>query len=138
MTPELSPQPISAPARIAAGVWLRVTARWSAGAAIVVAPLRYRWLLQARPRPPVYGDYTDFLFFLSDALIVLTLGLWVMSVLIEPRPINTGPALLRWPLAVLIVIAAAALYIPVFGIYRLFAGRDPRARDGGFHAHPGP
>ncbi|MGQ0603686.1 MAG: O-antigen ligase family protein [Anaerolineales bacterium] len=80
---------------------------------VVVAPLRYRWLLQARPQPPVYGDYTDVLFFLSDALIALTLGLWAVSVLIEPRPVRTGPALLRWPLAALVVIAAATVITSV-------------------------
>ena len=47
-----------------------------------------------RPRRPVYGDYTDFLLFLSDIAVLATLGFWVLSLVLQRRRLSFGPRFL--------------------------------------------
>lgn len=88
-------------------------ARLSLGAAIFCAPIRYRWLLFEREVPRVYGDYTNGLFFVHDAFLILALLLWGLSLVLRPRRISFGPIVLSLPLAGL---ALAGIISTVFSI----------------------
>src|SRR3970040_1288 len=76
-------------------------ARLALGAMIVALPLRYRFVLAARPVLPVYGDYTDILLFWSDIFLLAALGLWLLSLALQPRRVSFGPGFLRWRVATL-------------------------------------
>jgi hypothetical protein len=91
----------------------RTLARVALGAMIVVSPLRYRWVLVARPAPPIYGDYTDLLFFWSDVFLLGALGLWLASLALEPRRVSLGAGFLRWPLAVLVALAGVTVFFSI-------------------------
>jgi O-antigen ligase len=77
---------------------LRRLARLTLGATIILIPFRYRIPFLARPFPPVYQDYTDFLLFASDIFLIATLSLWLLSLALEPRPITRGPLFLSGPI----------------------------------------
>ncbi len=81
---------------------VRELARLTLGALIVTLPVRARLVLAARPTPPVYGDYTDLLLFWSDVFLLATLSLWLLGLVLWPRRVRFGPAVLHWPLAALI------------------------------------
>ncbi len=104
-------------ARLAAR--LRTLAWLAFAGVIVLSPFRARIDLIARPVIPVYGDFTDILLFWSDIAIVLTLGLWLASLLAQPRPLTVGPRLLAWPIAGL--IGVACLGVPFAGDVALAA-----------------
>jgi O-antigen ligase len=91
----------------------RVLARLALGAMIVALPLRYLFVLAARPVPPVYGDYTDILLFWSDVFLLGTLGLWLLSLALQPRRLSFGPRFLRWPLAALIVLSGVTAFFSI-------------------------
>jgi O-antigen ligase len=74
-------------------------------ATIVLSPFRARFLLLARPDPPVYGDFADLLLFWSDIALLLTIGAWVASLLARPRRLALGPRFLAWPVAGLLALA---------------------------------
>ena len=61
--------------------------------------------MAARPSPPVYGDYTDFLLFWSDVALIATLFFWLLSLVARPRHVSLGPRFLAVPAAGLIVVA---------------------------------
>jgi len=77
---------------------------------IVLSPFRAKFLLVARPDGAVWRDYTDFLLYWSDVLLLAVLALWGASLLLERRRVRTGPALVRWPVAGL--LAAIWLSVP--------------------------
>ena len=77
---------------------LTFAARLCFAATIVLIPFRWRTVLLARPNPPVYGDYTDFLLFAADVAVLATLAFWVISLLAQPRKIKFGPAHIWIPL----------------------------------------
>ena len=83
----------------------RPLAKLAFGLVIVLSPFRARFELAARPSPPLYGDYTNFLLFWSDLAVLLTLGLWVVSLAARRRPISFGPPFVALPAAGLIVVA---------------------------------
>jgi hypothetical protein len=62
--------------------------------------------VQSRPVPPVYRDYTDFMFFAADAFEIATLLLWLISLAVEPRPVRFQPRFLTATLAGLTLVAA--------------------------------
>ena len=98
----------------------RALARMALGAMIVVLPLRYRFVLAARPVPPVYGDYTDILLFWSDIFLLAALGLWLLSLALQPRRVSFGPGFLRWPLAALVGLSGVTAFFsvdPVLSFY---------------------
>jgi O-antigen ligase len=74
----------------------RSAARLSLAGAIVLSPFRARILLDARPLAPVSGDYTNFLLFWSELLVLGVLLFWGVSLLLQPRKVDFGP--LRLPL----------------------------------------
>jgi len=92
---------------------LRSLALLSFGLTIVLAPFRSRLILQARPHPPVYGDYTDFILFASDITLLVTLGLWLASLVLKPRRLSYGPFFLSLPIAGFTLIG---LFSSIFSI----------------------
>ena len=94
--------------RRAAGVARRL-ARTAFGAAIILSPFRAGILLAARPQPPIYTGYTDFVAAWSEVAVVAALALWGTSIVLDPRPIALPrPSFLRWPAAALLVLAVAS------------------------------
>jgi O-antigen ligase len=66
---------------------------------VAAIPWRYRFTLLKRPLLPVYGDFTDFLLFAADILMIATLLFWLVSVTMLPRRIEAGPFIISLPLA---------------------------------------
>jgi O-antigen ligase len=66
---------------------------------VVAIPWRYRFTLLKRPMPPIYGDFTDFLLFAADILMIATLLFWLVSLILQARRIEAGPMLISVPLA---------------------------------------
>ncbi|HVA86966.1 MAG TPA: O-antigen ligase family protein [Candidatus Saccharimonadales bacterium] len=96
---------LSATERAALAESARPAARLAFAALIVLSPFRARIELLARPAPPIYGDFTDFLVFWSDIALVATIGLWLLSLLARPRPVSFGPRFLSWPVGGLLLVA---------------------------------
>jgi len=78
---------------------------------IIISPFRAREIVIARPDGVVWRDYTDFLIYWSDVLVLAVLFLWGVSLLRDRRPLLAGPALVRWPAAGL--LAATWLSVPL-------------------------
>lgn len=114
----------------------RAAARMAFGLTVVLSPFRARVELLARPSPPLYGDFTDILLAWSDAILLLTLGLWLVSLIGLPRRIPLGPRFLAWPAAGLLTVvwlgvpasidpglaayqAGRLLVLALFGLYVL-------------------
>jgi hypothetical protein len=103
--------PALSPARAAA--WadsLRPISRLVFGVLVVLSPFRARIVLEERPLGALYGDYTDFLLYSSDVLLIGLLLLWGLSLALQPRRVWLGPALVRWP--VIGLVAAIWLSVP--------------------------
>jgi len=81
------------------GAWLGFVAL------VVLSPMRARIELLARPTVPVYGDFTDFLLFWSDIAALVTIGLWLVSLVLAPRRVYYGPRFLAWPVGALLGVA---------------------------------
>ncbi len=79
--------------------FLNIAARISFALTVVLAPLRWRITLRARPTFPVWGDYTDFLLYSSDVTAVCMLTFWACSLLLAPRKISLGSRWVWIPLA---------------------------------------
>jgi O-antigen ligase len=95
--------------------WTDTLARFAFFAAIVLAPVRLRLVLQSRPNGTIYRDYTDFLLFLPDIAMLVTLIAWALARRFDPKPFRLGPAFVWIPLASL---TAAALFSTVFSVDR--------------------
>ena len=76
---------------------------------IVAIPWRYRVTLLQRPAPPVYGDFTDFLLFAADILMIATLLCWLVDLALRPRRMDVGPMLISLPLAGLMLAGIASI-----------------------------
>jgi len=95
-------------------------ARLAFGATIVLIPFRWRIIIAARPFPPVFRDYSDFLFFASDWFVLATLALWTLTYFFEPRRLRFTPLFLTIPIAGLTVIGTASAvssFDPALSIY---------------------
>lgn len=92
---------------------LEKLARFSFLSALVLAPFRYRIILQPRAYPPVYQDYTDLLLFPSDIALVVTLLLWIGSLGMLPRRISTGPKWLSLSLLGLTLSSLVSVLVSV-------------------------
>ena len=88
----------------------RTAAHLALAGAIVLAPFRARIVLDERPLPPVFGDYTNFLLFWSELLVIAVLVFWAASLLLAPRRLDFGPLLVRVPVAV--IASAVVLSVP--------------------------
>ncbi len=95
------------PSRLAAA--LTFLARLSFAATIILIPFRWRTVLLARPNPPVYADYTDFLLFAADIAMLCALLFWGASLLAAPRKIKFGPAHIWIPLLGLTLVGWLSL-----------------------------
>jgi O-antigen ligase len=100
------------------------------GLAIVFIPWRLRTNLFTQPIPPIYGDYTDGLVFLSDFFLVAALIFWSFDLLLLRRRVLLGPRLLAFALFGLTGMALVSAIFsinPLISIYHalrlvLFAG----------------
>jgi O-antigen ligase len=88
----------------AAGILLRLSYA-SLGVMIVLIPFRYRWVLQDRPHPPVYPDFTNLFLVAAELPLLVTLALWLASLGLRPRRISLHPHALSYPLAALVGVA---------------------------------
>ena len=68
-------------------------------AAVVFIPWRLRFVLLARPFPPVYRDYTDLILFPSDIALIVALLAAAFGQLRAHRRLHLGPTILSVPLA---------------------------------------
>jgi O-antigen ligase len=73
--------------------------------AVFLAPMRWRIVLEARPVPLIYKDFTDFLLFGSDICMLLVFIFWGISLLVDTRPVKFGPLFIWMPLLGVIVAA---------------------------------
>jgi O-antigen ligase/polysaccharide polymerase Wzy-like membrane protein len=87
---------------------VRLLALASLSVAIVLSLFRARIFAEARPDPGIFSDYTDYLVFWSQVFVAVTLGLWLISLLVQPRRIDFGPWLISIPVAVLVVMTFVA------------------------------
>jgi len=85
-------------------------ARLALYAGIVLSPFRARFTLESHPLGPVFTDYRDSLLFWSEICVLVVLGLWLVSLLLQPRRLDFGPALVRAP--ALLVLALVWLSVP--------------------------
>jgi O-antigen ligase len=76
---------------------------------VVAIPWRYRFTLLQRPKPPIYGDFTDFLLFAADILMIATLLFWLTSLALQHRGIQAGPMVISFPLAGLTLAGIASI-----------------------------
>jgi O-antigen ligase len=65
---------------------------------ILLIPFRSRLDLLPRSFPPIYADYTDFLLFATDITLLAALGLWLVSLILEPHPVKLGPLYMTLPI----------------------------------------
>jgi O-antigen ligase len=87
---------------------------------IAALPWRLRVSILPRPQGTIFGDYTDFLLFLPDILLLLTLSLWLLSLLLRPRPIALGPAFISLPLVGVTLVGLVSVVAssdPVLSLY---------------------
>lgn len=82
----------------------------SLGLAIVLSPWRLAVYRLERPVSTVYGDYTDFIFYLSDVFVILAGLLWLISTRFQDTPFSLGPDFLVFPIAG--IFLAALISIP--------------------------
>ncbi|GAB4580076.1 MAG: hypothetical protein Fur0022_28150 [Anaerolineales bacterium] len=82
---------------------------------IVFIPFRLRHVLLARSFPPIYSDFTDFLFFASDFFMLAMLGVWGLGWLFARKRVNVGPFFLTYPLLAVLGISGISV---VFSIDR--------------------
>jgi O-antigen ligase len=87
--------------------FLRRGVRLAFALALFLLPLRARVLLLARPAPPVYGDYTDFMLYASDFALLALLVCWGAALLLERRAPRRGPLLVTAPLIGLTLVGLA-------------------------------
>ena len=71
---------------------------------VVVSPMRARLTIDARRTATVYGDYTDFLLFVSDVALLATVALWFVSLVGRRRAVWFGPRFVRWPVAAILIV----------------------------------
>jgi O-antigen ligase len=93
--------------RVADGV--AIFTRLAFAMLIGLIPFRYRFIQIARPLPPIYNDYTDFILSASDIFLLATLCGWGITLMLHPRRINRGPLLLTLPLAGVTLMSAVSV-----------------------------
>ncbi|RIK32694.1 MAG: hypothetical protein DCC56_02440 [Anaerolineae bacterium] len=79
--------------------WTTRLARLAFFTTLALAPVRLRAVLQSRPVETLYSDYTDFLLFIPDVAMLITLIAWGFSRRRDSSPFRLGPALIWIPLA---------------------------------------
>ena len=125
-------------------VLFRQLSRFSLAATLICLPLHFRWVVQARPRPPLYAEYTNFYLYLTDIPLAITLCLWLARLVVRPHHLSLRPRPLTYALAGLWVAAAASSLFSVdiglslyhtlrllllFGLYLFLINNPPRLAD---------
>src|SRR5512143_1793712 len=98
----------------------QVAARVSLAALMVVLPIRYSWLIAARPMPPIYDGYTNLMLYPSDLALGALLISWIVNLIVRPRRITGGPRFLFWPLVGLTLLGLISITYsvdPVLSFY---------------------
>jgi putative inorganic carbon (HCO3(-)) transporter len=108
-TTRAEPAVSTATSRVALSVRARQAAFVAFAITIVLSPFRARIELVTRPTVPVYGDFTDFLLFWSDIAVLATVGLWLLSLALDRRPISFGPRFISWPAGLLVAVSFLGL-----------------------------
>lgn len=75
-----------------------VAAWFTFAATVIFIPFRARGVIWARNIPLLYADYTDFLLFVPDVFMLISLALWGLSLLTVRRKISLGPIHIWVPL----------------------------------------
>jgi hypothetical protein len=96
--------------RVSVATGLRQLAFVTLNAGIVLSPFRARFLLEERRLPFVFQDYTDLLLFWNEIVLLAALGLWLLSLLVQPRRVRFGPLAIGLP--VLALAAAICISVP--------------------------
>ncbi len=78
-------------------------------ATLVLIPVRFHFLTIARPNLPIYSDYTDFLLYLPDIAMLLTLIFWGLNLILSPRLLTFGPRHIWIPLTGLTVAGGLSI-----------------------------
>ena len=97
-----------------------VLAQLSLAALIVVLPLRYSWLLAARPIPPIYDGYTNLMLFPGDLALGALLICWALNLIAQPGRISGGPRFLFWPLMGLTALGLISVTYSVDPVLSLY------------------
>jgi O-antigen ligase len=84
---------------------LVTVARLTFGLLLFSSPLGLRQTLVARPVANIFSGYTDFDFFASDLFLLLTLGLWSLSLAVCRRRVRSGPWFLSLPISGLVLLS---------------------------------
>ena len=93
------------------------------GLMVVTIPWRQRIVLQARPRPPLYADFSDLLLFTHDIFLLTLLLMWGAGLVLRPRRLATGPFFIWWPLlglTTLALVSAITAVDPLLSTYHAF------------------
>lgn len=117
-SPKSSPVPGGLRSRLAGR--LRDLARLALAGLIFSLPFRLRLLRFERPFPPIYGDFTDVLLFISDALHLALLAFWLLSLALEPRRVRLEPLFLTVPVFLLTgasLLSAFTSVDPLLSLY---------------------
>lgn len=78
---------------------IQTLARLTFAATIFLIPFRFRVVLLSRPFESIYRDYTDFILFGADALMIATLALWFIRLALTRQRVDFGPFFISAPLA---------------------------------------
>lgn len=93
---------------------LRPLARLALSGLIVLSPFRARVsVLDERITDTIYIEYTSFLLFVSDVFLIAVLAVWGLSLILQPRKVWLGPALIRWPVIGLLLAIWASIPLSV-------------------------
>ncbi len=117
----VGPRSIARRRRILAAL-LNGLARLTLGATLVLIPFRFRYLLVSRPFPPVYRDYTDFLLFAPDIVMLAALVFWLGALALKPRRLTFGPLFLTIPVAGLAFLGLLSVPLsvdPLLSVYHV-------------------
>lgn len=101
---------------------LEQIAKYAFFATIALAPVRWRVTLLDRPDGTVYGDYTNFLLFIPDITLIVTLLAWGGSKWLTRSSIRLGPAYLWFPLAGLTLVGLLSAIPGVDSALSLYHG----------------
>ncbi|RMG91987.1 MAG: hypothetical protein D6706_17505 [Chloroflexi bacterium] len=94
-------------------------ARWSLLLLLVTLPWRFRLWEFEQPAPPIYTDFTNLLFTLSDLFLLLLLLFWGSQLWLTGTRPRLGPRFIVWPLAG--VVITAVFSVP-FSVSPLLSG----------------
>lgn len=84
---------------------------WAAFVAtIILTPFRLHIVLLARPVGTIWSDYTDFLFYVSDIALLLTVLPWLLQLWLERKRPNFAPRFVTLPLAGLTLTGGLSIF----------------------------